>query len=80
MVATDAPGVRDIIRGGENGIATKAGDVRAFAEALAEVLRNPELASSLRAKALSSIKGNDWPAVAERYRAFYETILAVKRA
>jgi glycosyltransferase involved in cell wall biosynthesis len=43
IVATDAPGCREIVRQGENGLLVPVRDARAVAQAIASLLRDPEL-------------------------------------
>jgi len=43
IVTTDVPGCREIVRDGDNGLLVKARDATALADALAELLADPEL-------------------------------------
>jgi len=42
IVASDIGGIRDLVRPGENGLLVPAGDVGAWAEAIARLSRDPE--------------------------------------
>jgi glycosyltransferase involved in cell wall biosynthesis len=76
VVSTDAPGVRDIIRDGINGIQVKTGDTEAFAEALSDLLRDHERAEKLSKEAVKSVAENSWSNIAERYGDFYQKVIA----
>lgn len=43
IVTSDAPGCREVVRHGENGLLVPIGDANALAEALVTLIRNPEL-------------------------------------
>jgi glycosyltransferase involved in cell wall biosynthesis len=47
VIATDGGGAREIIENGRTGLLVPMGDARALAEALAQLLAQPELARSL---------------------------------
>jgi glycosyltransferase involved in cell wall biosynthesis len=49
MVATDAPGCRDIVRNGQNGFLVPLRDPQALACALDTLVRNPALRSNMGA-------------------------------
>jgi glycosyltransferase involved in cell wall biosynthesis len=48
IVASDIPGVRDVVQAGENGLTAPAGDAAAFAGALGQALADPERLLALR--------------------------------
>jgi glycosyltransferase involved in cell wall biosynthesis len=43
IVTTDAPGCREVVRHGDNGFLTPVGDVAQLAEALMQLIKDPEL-------------------------------------
>lgn len=59
VVATAVDGTVEVIRPGENGLLTPAGDVRALAEGVCRILSDPELRSSMAATAPKNLEGFD---------------------
>jgi glycosyltransferase involved in cell wall biosynthesis len=60
VVASDAPGLRDSVRDGETGLLAPYGDVEAFADAIARLLDDDELAVRLSREALRWSNHFDW--------------------
>ena len=60
VVATDAPGLRDSVRDGETGFLVPLGDVEAFADRIAQLLEEDDLAVRFSAAALAWSKRFDW--------------------
>ncbi|HIL34339.1 MAG TPA: glycosyltransferase family 1 protein, partial [Nitrospiria bacterium] len=50
IVTTDAPGCREIVRHGENGLLVPVRDSKALAEALKTLIKNPELRARMGAR------------------------------
>lgn len=73
VVASDIPGVRDVVRAEETGLLVPAGDAGALADALAQLLADPARAAALAAGGRAHVEAEfAWPAVARRYRRLYE--------
>ncbi|MRD48851.1 glycosyltransferase [Caenimonas koreensis DSM 17982] len=68
LVATASGGTPSVVRSGENGLLVAPGDPRALADAMARVLRDPQLAAQLRAAGLERARSEfDWSAVLPRH-------------
>lgn len=68
-IATDAGGVRDVLRDGENGVLVPPGDPGSLATALGRLLSDASLRERLGQAAASAAGHYDWPAVAKVYTA-----------
>ncbi len=75
VVASDIPAVREVA--GEAAICVPVGDARALGQALAGVLRNPELRGRLKDLGLARAAGFTWDATAAATVTAYESALAV---
>jgi starch synthase (maltosyl-transferring) len=76
VVATDAPGIRDLVTDGVTGRLVPVDDPRALAAAIGEVLYAPEPAAARAQKALDVVRAHySLAACAERYLALYKSIL-----
>ncbi len=64
VVATDAPGLRDSVRDAVTGFLVAPGDVDGFADAIARLLSDDELATRMSAAALAWSQRFDWDAAA----------------
>ena len=77
VVATSVGGITDLVRDGENGLLVPSRDPRALADALVQVLSDPELAARLAAGARPSVE--PWLATPEDYarrtRALVEQVM-----
>lgn len=74
VVASDIPGVRDVVRHGETGLLIPVGDAPALAAALACVADDPAQAAALAEAGRAHVQSTfGWPAVARRYRGLYES-------
>lgn len=76
IVTTDAPGVRDVITDGVDGIKVKTGDTAAFVEMLAGVMSEPGRAAALSAGSLAAAARYDWKTVTASYIDFYKDVTA----
>lgn len=78
IVASDIPGVRELIRHGENGLLFKAGDPVDLAAVLRGVLEDGDLRQQLGAAARQWVieQNLTWPAAARRYIELYRETLA----
>ena len=75
IVTTDAPGVRDVVTDGVDGVKVKTGDVASFAAALADVLTNPPRAAALAAGSRAAATAYDWRTVTASYLDFYQEVI-----
>lgn len=78
IVATAVSGTKDVIKTGENGLLVTPGSVSSMAEAITRVCDSEELARSLSARSKADSAGFSWAAVAQRYVALFEEILAAE--
>ena len=76
IVTTDAPGVRDVIDEGVNGLKSQVKDVDAMAELIMKVSGDRLLAEKLSANSIRDARDHyDWKTVTGKYLALYgETI------
>ncbi len=74
VVATDAPGLRDSVRHGETGFLVETRSVEAFADRIAELLSDDDLATRMSREALAWSKRFHWDTAAtEMAEALEET-------
>ena len=71
VVASDAGGLRELVRHGEDGLLCKPGDAAALAEALAVVLSDPLRAQRMGGAGASRAQRFTWDAAAARLAAVY---------
>lgn len=79
VVATDVGGNRELVRPDMNGLLSQPESPAALAAAIQRVLDDPQLVARLRAAAVPSVAGHDWPRVAEQYEAVYRSVVAAAR-
>lgn len=72
IVATDIPGYREVVRGGEDGLLVPPEDPGAVAAALRRLLDDPELSARLARSARSRADAYSWDAVTRRVEAAYD--------
>lgn len=77
VVTTDAPGCRDIIRGGEDGLMVPPNDPDAMAEAMADALAEPTR-SRLSALSMARAKAFSWDDVVDDYLKLYNRIISAR--
>jgi glycosyltransferase involved in cell wall biosynthesis len=76
IVTTDAPGVRDVIDDGENGLKVPVGNPRAVADMVCFLVKNSELSRKLSDNSIRQAKDSyDWETVTGKYIALYDKIL-----
>jgi glycosyltransferase involved in cell wall biosynthesis len=69
IVATDAPGIRDIISHEQTGLLTPVADSRALADAISRLMNDSALRQHISANALTRVKQRySWSAVLPQYR------------
>jgi glycosyltransferase involved in cell wall biosynthesis len=80
VVASDIPGVRELIHHGENGLLFKAGDSVELATVLKGVLEDGDRRRRLGEAARQWVIEQDltWPAAARRYVELYREVLATR--
>lgn len=71
VVTTDAPGCRDVVTHGVNGLQARAADSGSLADAIGKVLRDPALRSALIANGLETARKHDWEYVVAKYEDLY---------
>jgi len=76
VITTDAPGCRDIIREGRDGLMIPANDAYALAGALERVLGEPGLAADLSARSRARAQDFAWDDVVTQYEALYRKIIS----
>ncbi|MFA9445698.1 glycosyltransferase family 4 protein [Egicoccus sp. AB-alg6-2] len=76
LVASDLPGYRTVARDGAQGRLVPPGDPRALAGAIGALLDNPSLRAAMAAEGRRTVAAYDWPVVASRIRAVYESARA----
>ena len=77
VVASDAGGLRELVRHGETGLLCKPGDAAALAEALDALLSNASLAQRMGAAGAVRAQHFAWDASAVRLAAVYEQVALV---
>lgn len=75
IITTDAPGCRDVVTDGYNGLIVKPGKPDELAEKIAIVLKNRELACRLARNAFYTSKQYDWDIITKKYLDTYKKIL-----
>jgi len=76
VVASDLPAFRRVLDDGEAGVLVPVGDGPALAEALADLLQDPELRRRLASSASRFVHAYDWHHVARQVVEVYETVAA----
>ena len=80
IVCYDTPGFRSVVEHERHAVMTPPGDVEAFADAIAEVLRNPPLRDRMGAAGHARAQEFAWPRIAEQTLAIYDRVLAGRPA
>jgi glycosyltransferase involved in cell wall biosynthesis len=76
VITTDAPGCRDIIRGGRDGLMVPPLDPAALAGAMERILTEPGLGELLSGRSLERAQAFSWDDVVARYEAVYRGLVA----
>jgi glycosyltransferase involved in cell wall biosynthesis len=79
VVSTDAPGCRDVVEPGVNGLRAVAGDEASFTWELRRLLVDPALRSDLAAKGRRFAEGYGWESVARRYEDLFAGLAEARR-
>ncbi len=76
VVTSDAPGCRDVIKDGYNGLLAEIGNNKIFAEKISHILTDKELYQQLCLNIADNVKQYDWELISESYRKLYEDTVA----
>ena len=76
VIAGDAPGCRDVLRAGRDGILVPPGDVAALRKAMTDVMTNQDFRRDLAARALARAADFSWDAIVDQYLALYREQVA----
>jgi glycosyltransferase involved in cell wall biosynthesis len=71
VVTTDAPGCRDVVEDGVNGVLAKAGDAAAIGRAVARMLTQPSERQRLAEAGQEHSRQFDWQKVVDQYESLY---------
>ena len=74
IITTDAPGCRDVIREGHDGIMVPRGNPAELASAMNSLITDPDLCEQLSERSLIRVKSFDWKKVADDYIRIYEEL------
>ena len=77
IVTTDAPGARDVIKHGVNGLQARSGDIDDFTRQLGSVLGDSRLRNSLSRGAREFAQGLSWHNVAKKYEQVFRELMDV---
>ncbi|HEX8969230.1 MAG TPA: glycosyltransferase family 4 protein [Chloroflexota bacterium] len=80
IVASDIPGYRDVVTGGEQGLLVEPKNSGALADALCRLLGNPELRARMRRNGPDTAQHYDWPRVAGQVLDYYAEIIERREA
>lgn len=75
-VASDSPGLRDAVKGGETGLLVRHGDVEALADTLADLLANTQWRASMGKAARAHAEHYSWERSAREMRILLEDRVA----
>ena len=76
VVASDIPGYRSVVATADDGVLVPPGDVRALADELARLLRDPARRLALAARGRARAESFGWDVVAARLEAYYDEVRA----
>lgn len=75
LVGSDIPGIRFILKDGENGLSFPVGNADALSLALARLMDDPSLRARLAQAGRDAVAGLSWKNIVERHIALYESLL-----
>lgn len=76
VVATDAPGIREVLTDGDTALMAPCRDAAAIAAAMERMLTDEGLRRRLSAAARQAARGYDWEAVTTAYMGLYQRLIA----
>lgn len=79
VVTSNAPGCRDVIKDGYNGLLAEPGNCEMFAEKILTLIENKALYQRISDNLSDYVKEFDWKVVARRYRNLYKEVLDMKK-
>ncbi|MBC7905492.1 MAG: glycosyltransferase family 4 protein [Rhodospirillaceae bacterium] len=79
IVTADAPGCRDIVRGGRDGLLTPPSDADALAAAMGRIMDEPGLAADLSQRSALRARDFSWDDVVSRYEGLYHQGIAARK-
>ena len=79
VVTTNAPGCRDVVQNGKNGLVVPISDSVAIAKAIKKILKNEELKSRLISSGYKFARDHDWIKITDHYLTLYKNILNSNR-
>ena len=79
IITTDAPGCRDVIRGGRDGLMVPVKDVTKFVDAMENVITNESARSELIGKAMTRVNDFSWDTVVDKYITLYLSSIGKNR-
>jgi len=79
-VVADRGGVAEIVRHGEDGLHAAAGDAKAFAAAMLQLLRDPAARARMSASAREAARGRSWESVLDGLIADYREATGIRGA
>ncbi len=76
IVASDIPGIRDVVGHGREGLLVEPGDIHGLAEAMARLIEDGELRAELsRAARAKAVEEHDWSIIAGKVeRVYFEAV------
>ncbi|MGY1754408.1 glycosyltransferase family 4 protein [Blastococcus sp. SYSU D01042] len=75
IVASDLDAFARVLEGGDAGVLVPRGDAAALGAALGDLLADPDRRARLSARGSEVARGYDWPVLARRILAVYETVV-----
>ena len=80
IITTDAPGCRDIVRNGQDGILVPPSQPAKLADAMQRIMGDAALAAGLRTKSLARAVDFSWDDIAARYETAYFRLISQRAA
>jgi glycosyltransferase involved in cell wall biosynthesis len=79
VIASNLPGLADLIQPGETGLLAPPESPQGLAVAIREMVQNPRRANAWGEAARRGIRAFDWRSIAVRHLDLYEELIAIKR-
>ena len=78
VVSTDAPGCRDVVKPGVNGLQATAGSPESFTVELLKLLKDRSMRNHLAKSGLAFAQGYGWKNIAQQYTELFKGLLAAQ--
>ena len=78
VITTDAPGCRDVVRAGRDGLSVAPDDIAGLAAAMRQVRDDDAVRAKLSAAGLARARDFSWDSVTDRYVALYREMIAAR--